>query len=100
MRRAIDGAGYKEVKTPQVMDARQWEQSGHWGKYRENMFVLPDEVPNVEDDGPLVSDAAEWMALKPMHCPEHVLIFRQGRSEARRVGKEGVRTGITRGTPY
>ncbi len=78
MRRAIDGAGYAEVKTPQVMDARQWEQSGHWGKYRENMFVIPDEVPNTEDDGPIISDAADWMALKPMNCPAHVLIFRQG----------------------
>jgi threonyl-tRNA synthetase len=78
MRRAIDAAGYNEVKTPQVMDARQWEQSGHWGKYRENMFVIPDEVPNTEDDGPIVSDKAEWMALKPMNCPAHILIFRQG----------------------
>ncbi|MGQ3099968.1 MAG: threonine--tRNA ligase [Sphingopyxis solisilvae] len=78
MRRAIDGAGYREVKTPQVMDARQWEQSGHWGKYRENMFVIPDEVPNTEDEGPIVSDDAQWMALKPMNCPAHVLIFRQG----------------------
>jgi threonyl-tRNA synthetase len=78
MRRAIDGAGYREVKTPQVMDARQWEQSGHWGKYRENMFVIPDEVPNVADEGPIVSDDADWMALKPMNCPAHVLIFRQG----------------------
>jgi threonyl-tRNA synthetase len=78
MRRAIDGAGYQEVKTPQVMDARQWEQSGHWGKYRENMFVIPDEVPNTEEDGPIVSDEAQWMALKPMNCPAHVLIFRQG----------------------
>jgi len=78
MRRAIDGAGYREVKTPQVMDARQWEQSGHWGKYRENMFVIPDEVPNTEDEGPIVSDDADWMALKPMNCPAHVLIFRQG----------------------
>lgn len=78
MRRAIDAAGYREVKTPQVMDARQWEQSGHWGKYRENMFVIPDEVPNVEDEGPIVSNDAEWMALKPMNCPAHVLIFRQG----------------------
>ncbi len=78
MRRAIDGAGYKEVKTPQVMDARQWEQSGHWGKYRENMFVIPDEVPNTEDEGPVISGEAEWMALKPMNCPAHVLIFRQG----------------------
>ncbi len=78
MRRAIDSAGYQEVKTPQVMDAKQWEQSGHWGKYRENMFVIPDEVPNIDDDGQLVSDDAEWMALKPMNCPAHVLIFRQG----------------------
>jgi threonyl-tRNA synthetase len=78
MRRAIDGAGYREVKTPQVMDARQWEASGHWGKYRENMFVIPDEVPNVANEGPLVSDDAQWMALKPMNCPAHVLIFRQG----------------------
>jgi threonyl-tRNA synthetase len=78
MCRKIDAAGYREVKTPQVMDARQWEQSGHWGKYRENMFVIPDEVPNTEDEGPLVSDDAQWMALKPMNCPAHVLIFRQG----------------------
>jgi threonyl-tRNA synthetase len=78
MRRAIDAAGYREVKTPQVMDARQWEQSGHWGKYRENMFVIPDEVPNTEDDGPIVSNDADWMALKPMNCPAHILIFRQG----------------------
>ena len=54
MRRRLDKAGYVEVKTPQVMDARQWEKSGHWGKYRENMFVIPDEVPNTEDEGALV----------------------------------------------
>jgi threonyl-tRNA synthetase len=78
MRRRLDAAGYEEVKTPQVMDARQWEKSGHWGKYRENMFVIPDEVPNIEDEGPLVSDDAQWMALKPMNCPAHILIFRQG----------------------
>ncbi len=78
MRRAIEGAGYREVKTPQVMDARQWEQSGHWGKFRENMFVIPDEVPNTEDEGPVISGDADWMALKPMNCPAHVLIFRQG----------------------
>lgn len=78
MRRAIDGGGYVEVKTPQIMDARQWEQSGHWGKYRENMFVIPDEVPNTEDDGAVISGDADWMALKPMNCPAHVLIFRQG----------------------
>jgi len=78
MRRRIDAAGYREVKTPQIMDARQWEQSGHWGKYRENMFVIPDEVPNTEDEGPVISGEADWMALKPMNCPAHVLIFRQG----------------------
>lgn len=78
MRRRLDPAGYQEVKTPQIMDARQWEQSGHWGKYRENMFVIPDEMPNTEDEGPVVSNDAQWMALKPMNCPAHVLIFRQG----------------------
>ena len=78
MRRKMDGSGYREIKTPQVMDARQWEQSGHWGKYRENMFVIPDEVPNVEDGGELVSKDADWMALKPMNCPAHVLVFKQG----------------------
>lgn len=78
MRRKMDGAGYREIKTPQVMDARQWEQSGHWGKYRENMFVIPDEVPNTEDEGPVISGEAQWMALKPMNCPAHVLVFKQG----------------------
>ncbi|MBA4759694.1 threonine--tRNA ligase [Sphingosinicella sp.] len=78
MRRRLDAGGYEEVKTPQIMDARQWEQSGHWGKYRENMFVIPDEVPNTEDEGPVISQDADWMALKPMNCPAHVLIFRQG----------------------
>ncbi|MBL8646869.1 threonine--tRNA ligase [Sphingosinicella xenopeptidilytica] len=78
MRRRLDAGGYEEVKTPQIMDARQWEQSGHWGKYRENMFVIPDEVPNVDDEGPVISQDADWMALKPMNCPAHVLIFRQG----------------------
>ena len=78
MRRKMDGAGYQEIKTPQVMDARQWEQSGHWGKYRENMFVIPDEVPNTEEEGPVISGEADWMALKPMNCPAHVLVFKQG----------------------
>ena len=78
MRRKMDKAGYREIKTPQVMDARQWEQSGHWGKYRENMFVIPDEVPNTEEDGPVISREADWMALKPMNCPAHVLVFKQG----------------------
>ncbi|MDQ2892493.1 MAG: threonine--tRNA ligase [Pseudomonadota bacterium] len=78
MRRRLDAAGYEEVKTPQLMDARQWEQSGHWGKYRENMFVVPDEIPNAEDEGEIFSGTADLMALKPMNCPAHVLIFRQG----------------------
>ncbi|MBV9883630.1 MAG: threonine--tRNA ligase [Sphingomonadaceae bacterium] len=78
MRRKLDAAGYEEVKTPQLMDARQWEASGHWGKYRENMFVVPDEVPGTEDEGPILSGDAELMALKPMNCPAHILIFRQG----------------------
>jgi len=78
MRRRLDAAGYDEVKTPQLMDSRQWEQSGHWGKYRENMFVVPDEVPNIEEEGPVLTGEGDLMALKPMNCPAHILIFRQG----------------------
>jgi threonyl-tRNA synthetase len=78
LRRKLDAAGYQEIKTPQLMDARMWEQSGHWGKYRENMFVVPDEVPNTEEDGPVISGEADWMALKPMNCPAHVQVFKQG----------------------
>ncbi len=78
MRRRLDAAGYQEIKTPQLMDARQWERSGHWGKYRENMFVVPDEIPNVDDDAPILSGDSDMMALKPMNCPAHVLVFKQG----------------------
>jgi len=78
MRRRIDEAGYQEIKTPQLMDARQWEKSGHWGKYRENMFIVPDEIPSTEDDAPVLSGDADLMALKPMNCPGHILVFKQG----------------------
>jgi threonyl-tRNA synthetase len=78
MRRRLDAAGYEEVKTPQLMDARQWERSGHWGKYRENMFIVPDEIPSGEDDEQILSGDADLMALKPMNCPAHILIFNQG----------------------
>ena len=83
MRRKMDAAGYREIKTPQLMDVRQWEQSGHWGKYAENMFAVPDIVPEVDGlgDGPAnpqVAPDADWMAIKPMNCPAHVLVFKQG----------------------
>ena len=78
MRRRVDAAGYDEVKTPQLMDTKQWEKSGHWGKYRENMFVVPDEIPSGEDNVPVLSGTSDLMALKPMNCPAHVLIFKQG----------------------
>ena len=78
MRRAIHAAGYLEIKTPQLMDVRQWETSGHWGKYAENMFAVPDIVPDGEGGAPAVAADADWMALKPMNCPAHVLVFRQG----------------------
>lgn len=78
IRRAVRGAGCKEVKTPQLMDVKQWEQSGHWGKYAENMFAVPDIVPNGEDGATIVAPDSDWMALKPMNCPAHILIFRQG----------------------
>jgi threonyl-tRNA synthetase len=100
MRRAWMTAGYVEVKTPQVMDARQWEQSGHWGKYRENMFVIPDEVPNTEDEGPVISGEADWMALKPMNCPAHVLIFRQGIKLSRPAAAHGRNGCCHRNEPH
>ncbi|HSQ95865.1 MAG TPA: threonine--tRNA ligase [Croceibacterium sp.] len=78
MRRQLDAAGYEEVKTPQLMDVRQWEKSGHWGKYSENMFAVPDEVPDAEGEGPVISGTGEMMALKPMNCPAHILVFKQG----------------------
>ena len=78
IRRRLDADGYAEVKTPQLLDSKLWETSGHWGKFRENMFVVPDEIPSTEDEGPVLSGAADLMALKPMNCPAHVQIFRQG----------------------
>ena len=63
IRRRISQAGYAEVRTPQLLDRTLWEKSGHWDKYRENMFVLDHK----EDK--------RSMALKPMNCPCHVEIF-------------------------
>jgi threonyl-tRNA synthetase len=78
LRRRLDAAGYREIKTPQLIDARLWMQSGHWGKFRENMFVVPDEVPSTEEGRPVISGDANLMALKPMNCPAHIQVFRQG----------------------
>ena len=80
IRRRLNNVGYKEIKTPQLIDNKLWEASGHWGKYRENMFVVPDEIPNTDEDGPVVSEDAfnKLMALKPMNCPAHVQVFNQG----------------------
>ena len=78
MRRKLDAAGYNEIKTPQLMDAKLWEASGHWGKFRENMFVVPDEVPGTDPTKPVLTGKGDLMALKPMNCPAHVQVFRQG----------------------
>jgi threonyl-tRNA synthetase len=64
MRRRLDANGYQEVKTPQLVDRKLWEASGHWDNYKQNMFIA-----NVEDE-------ETTLALKPMNCPCHVLIFR------------------------
>ena len=78
IRRQLDADGYVEVKTPQLLDSVFWEQSGHWAKFRENMFVVPDEIPSTDDAAPVLSGKADLMALKPMNCPAHVQIFKQG----------------------
>ncbi len=69
MRRRLDASGYQEVRTPQVLDRKLWEASGHWENYRKNMFMA-----TVEDQ----DEAHRMLALKPMNCPCHVLIFNHG----------------------
>ena len=84
MRRRLDAAGYEEIKTPQLMDSVQWEKSGHWGKYRENMFIVPDFIPEGDEGVDIsVPDDAKLMALKPMNCPAHVEVFKQGQKSYR-----------------
>lgn len=79
IRRRLRDENYQEVKTPQLIDNKLWEASGHWGKYRENMFVVPDVVPNTEEGGKVFKEEpTKFMALKPMNCPAHVQIFKQG----------------------
>jgi threonyl-tRNA synthetase len=70
MRRRLDAAGYDEVRTPQLIDRKLWEASGHWEKFRESMFLAEVE----EEEG---ADK-QIAALKPMNCPGHVQIFNQG----------------------
>ena len=84
MRRRLDVSGYEEIKTPQLMDSGQWEKSGHWGKYRENMFIVPDFIPE-GDEGVEISvpEDARLMALKPMNCPAHVEVFKSGQKSYR-----------------
>lgn len=84
MRRRLDAAGYEEIKTPQLMDSAQWEKSGHWGKYRENMFIVPDFIPEGDEGVDIsVPEDAKLMALKPMNCPAHVEVFKQGQKSYR-----------------
>ena len=70
MRRRQRGAGYQEIRTPQVVDRVLWERSGHWEAYRENMFLV-----EVDEDG---AKEKRINALKPMNCPCHVQVYNQG----------------------
>jgi threonyl-tRNA synthetase len=70
MRGRLRSAGYKEIKTPQVVDRVLWEKSGHWEAYRENMFIV-----EVDEEG---AKEKRINALKPMNCPCHVQVFNQG----------------------
>ena len=70
MRRRQRTAGYKEIKTPQVVDRVLWERSGHWEAYRENMFIV-----EVDEEG---AKEKRVNALKPMNCPCHVQVYNQG----------------------
>jgi len=70
MRRRLTAAGYREIKTPQVVDRKLWEASGHWDKYRENMFITEIDEEHANEK--------RVNALKPMNCPCHVQVFNQG----------------------
>ncbi len=70
VRKRLESSGYIEVNTPQVIDRKLWEDSGHWDKYRENMFIT--EVDEEHANEKRVN------ALKPMNCPGHVQIYNQG----------------------
>jgi len=70
MRRAQTRGGYVEVNTPQVVDRKLWEASGHWEKYQENMFIVEVDEEHAREKA--------VNALKPMNCPCHVEIFKQG----------------------
>ena len=74
MRTRLDEAGYDEVKTPQLVDRSLWEDSGHWEKFRDHMFIA--EVDEADPDGK--ANEKRMLALKPMNCPCHVQIFKQG----------------------
>ncbi len=75
VRRRIGEDGYVEVKTPQLVDRKLWEASGHWEKFRENMYIAENEegIKEFAADG-----TSRIFALKPMNCPCHVQIFNQG----------------------
>lgn len=78
IRRKVANSGYGEVKTPQLMDSKLWEQSGHWSKFREDMFVVPDIEFSSDSEHLEIEQDAKLLALKPMNCPAHIQIFNQG----------------------
>ncbi|QRF65731.1 threonine--tRNA ligase [Ponticoccus alexandrii] len=81
MRRKQRAGGYREINTPQVVDRKLWEASGHWDKYQHHMFIVEvDESRDGENDDADVKDKAQTRinALKPMNCPCHVQVFNQG----------------------
>ena len=81
MRRKQRAGGYREINTPQVVDRKLWEKSGHWDKYQHHMFIVEvDESRDGEDDDASVKnkDQTRINALKPMNCPCHVQVFNQG----------------------
>jgi len=70
MRRKLTRAGYQEIRTPQVVDRKLWEASGHWDKYRENMFITEIDEEHANEK--------RVNALKPMNCPCHVQVYNHG----------------------
>ena len=85
-------SNYKEINTPSVIDRKLWEKSGHWDKYRENMFITEIDEEHANEK--------RVNALKPMNCPGHVQVYNQGIRSYKELHIDFVNLGLVIGTNF
>lgn len=79
IRTKLKHCGYQEIKTPQILNRNLWEKSGHWEKFKDDIFIIKnDDVKNSENQDSCHHHHHEELAVKPMSCPAHVEVFKQG----------------------